>query len=134
MTPGQLLRAARCRHGLTQAQLARRARTSQAAISRIERDVVSPSVATMSALLRLMGEELDLSTRPVDSGHDRTLLRRNLEKTPDQRVRDGVAERTFAWIIHNRRMGKDYEWLCATGEAWMYAAMTRLMVRRLALA
>jgi hypothetical protein len=29
-------------------------------------------------------------------------------------------------------MSKDYERLCATGEAFIYAAMTRLMVRRLA--
>ena len=42
-------------------------------------------------------------------------------------------ERTFAWICHNRRMStKDYERLCATGEAFVYAAMVRLMVRRLA--
>ena len=43
-----------------------------------------------------------------------------------------VVERTFAWICHNRRMAKDYERLCATGEAFLYVAMTRLMVRRLA--
>ena len=43
-----------------------------------------------------------------------------------------VVERTIAWISHNRRMAKDYERLCATGEAFIYAAMTRLMVRRLA--
>src|SRR5215204_632362 len=43
-----------------------------------------------------------------------------------------VVERTFAWICHNRRMAKDYERLCATGEAFVYASMTRLMVRRLA--
>lgn len=43
-----------------------------------------------------------------------------------------VVERTYAWICHNRRMSKDYERLCATGEAFVYAAMTRLMVRRLA--
>ena len=43
-----------------------------------------------------------------------------------------VVERTFAWISHNRRMAKDYERLSATGEALVYAAMTRLMVRRLA--
>ena len=41
-------------------------------------------------------------------------------------------ERTFAWICHNRRMSKDYERLCATGEAFVYVAMTRLMARRLA--
>jgi putative transposase len=43
-----------------------------------------------------------------------------------------VAERTFAWISHNRRMSKDYERLCSPGEAFIYAARTRLMLRRLA--
>jgi putative transposase len=43
-----------------------------------------------------------------------------------------VVERTFSWLSQNRRMNKDYERLCATGEAFVYAAMTRLMVRRLA--
>jgi transposase len=43
-----------------------------------------------------------------------------------------VVERTFAWISHNRRMAKDYERLCSTGKAFVYAAKTRLMVRRLA--
>ena len=43
-----------------------------------------------------------------------------------------VVERSFAWISHNRRMSKDYErLLCASGEAFVYAAMSRLMVRRL---
>jgi putative transposase len=42
-----------------------------------------------------------------------------------------VVERTFAWLDQYRRMSKDYERLCATGEAFIYAAMTRLMVRRL---
>jgi transposase len=43
-----------------------------------------------------------------------------------------VVERSFAWISHNRRMSKDYERLCSTGEAFVYAAMTRLMLRWLA--
>ena len=43
-----------------------------------------------------------------------------------------VVERTIAWIDHNRRMAKDYErFLCASGEALVYAAMIRLMTRRL---
>jgi putative transposase len=42
-----------------------------------------------------------------------------------------VIERTFAWLCHNRRMSKDYERLCATSEAFVYVAMTRLMVGRL---
>src|SRR5829696_1026485 len=47
-------------------------------------------------------------------------------------LRRWVVERTFAWISHNRRMGKDYERLCVSGEAFVYVAMRRLMVRRLA--
>ncbi len=43
-----------------------------------------------------------------------------------------VVERTFGWLGHSRRLSKDYERLCATGEALIYAAMSRLMVRRLA--
>jgi transcriptional regulator with XRE-family HTH domain len=71
MTPGQLLRETRRRHGLTQRQLAARARTSQAAISRVERDLVSPSVATLASWLDLMGEELRLETLPIDYGTTR---------------------------------------------------------------
>ena len=43
-----------------------------------------------------------------------------------------VVERTFSWIDQNRRMSKDYERLPETGEAFIYVAMSRLMVRRLA--
>jgi putative transposase len=43
-----------------------------------------------------------------------------------------VVERTLSWIDQNRRMSKDYERLCASGEAFVYAAMIRLMTRRLA--
>ena len=43
-----------------------------------------------------------------------------------------VAERTFSWLGQSRRLSKDYERLCETGEALIYATMTRLMARRLA--
>ena len=43
-----------------------------------------------------------------------------------------VVERTFSWIDQNRRMSKDYERLPETSEAFIYVAMSRLMVRRLA--
>ena len=61
---GHLLRDARRRHGLTQAQLAARARTSQAAISRIERGLVSPTISTLGNLLRLVDEDLVLASAP----------------------------------------------------------------------
>ena len=44
-----------------------------------------------------------------------------------------VVERTFAWLGHYRNLSKDYEELPETTEAWVYAAMTGLMLRRLAL-
>jgi putative transposase len=43
-----------------------------------------------------------------------------------------VVERTIAWIDHNRRMSKDYVRLPESGEAFIYVAMSRLMLRRLA--
>jgi putative transposase len=43
-----------------------------------------------------------------------------------------VVERTFSWLSQNRRMSKDYERLPESSEAFVYAAMTRLMLRRLA--
>ena len=43
-----------------------------------------------------------------------------------------VLERTFAWLVRQRRLSKDYEALSETNEAWAYTAMTGLMLRRLA--
>jgi transposase len=43
-----------------------------------------------------------------------------------------IVERTFAWLGRNRRLSKDYERLCETTETWIYLAMTRLMLRRIA--
>jgi putative transposase len=43
-----------------------------------------------------------------------------------------IVERTFAWLGQNRRMSKDYERLPESGEAFIYVAMSRLMLKRLA--
>lgn len=43
-----------------------------------------------------------------------------------------VVERTFGWLNHYRRLSKDYEYWLQTSDATVYAAMTHLMVRRLA--
>jgi transposase len=65
------------------------------------------------------GHKMDLGKLPK---------RPAFEKLP----RRWVAERTFAWISHHRRMAKDYERLCSTGEAFIHATMTRMMAKRLA--
>ena len=83
---------------------------------------------TPEKVLFAWARELHKEGRSVDL--NQLLPRRGFEVLP----RRWVVERTFAWICHNRRLSKDYERLCATGEAFIYAAMTRLMVRRLACA
>ena len=45
-----------------------------------------------------------------------------------------VAERTIGWLSQSRRMSKDYERLCQSSQAMIYAVMSRLMLRRLACA
>ena len=81
-----------------------RARTSQAAISRIERGLVSPSVDTLAHLLDLLGEELTLEVRPIDYGHDVTLLRQNLERTVSGRMDHGTAFANF--VLRNRGIAR----------------------------
>jgi putative transposase len=44
-----------------------------------------------------------------------------------------IVERTLAWLVRHPRLTVDYEALPATSEAFIYAAMTRIMVKRLAL-
>ncbi len=90
-SPGELLRAARRRHGVSQARLAARASTTQSAISRIERDRVSPSVETLRSLLHLLGEDLELGVAERDTGIDRTMIRERLGSTTGERVEYGTA-------------------------------------------
>jgi transcriptional regulator with XRE-family HTH domain len=90
-TPGQVLREARERHGVSQKRLAMRASTTQSAISRIERDRVSPSVATLRDLLYLLGEDLTLGAEERDTGIDRTLNVERLKLSPTKRLEYGTA-------------------------------------------
>lgn len=72
MRTDRLIRDARGGAGLSQAQLAVRARTSQSAIARYERGVTAPSLATLERLLRACGRPLRLVTAP---GDDRSAAR-----------------------------------------------------------
>ncbi|HYF28185.1 MAG TPA: helix-turn-helix transcriptional regulator, partial [Baekduia sp.] len=58
------------RHEVSQRQLARRAGTSQAAISHIESGRVSPTVATLEKLLLCLGERLELEACPLPGWQD----------------------------------------------------------------
>lgn len=41
-----------------------------------------------------------------------------------------IVERTFAWLVRNRRLAKDWEPLPATTETWIDLALCRLMTKR----
>ena len=43
-----------------------------------------------------------------------------------------VVERSFAWLVQNRRLVRDYEQTDTSAVAWMHVAIIRLMIRRLA--
>ena len=43
-----------------------------------------------------------------------------------------VVERTFGWLMFQRRLVRDYERTTASAEAWVYIAMIRIQLRRLA--
>lgn len=86
MSPGELIRTARQRHGLSQRRLALRAGTDQAAISRIERGEVSPTAETLERLLNAMGETLRLASSPMSRDYDPLHLRASLERTPSERL------------------------------------------------
>lgn len=83
--------------GLTQQELAERARTSQPAVARLEQGRVSPTFATLERLVAAAGFQVRLDLVPVAATDpvldaykrdvDRTLLRQNLQKTVDERIR-----------------------------------------------
>ncbi len=87
---GELLREVRTRYGISQADLATRANTTQSAISRIESGKVSPSFDTLRELMRLLSANLVLDVSARDAGVDPTLNERNFEFSPAARVERGL--------------------------------------------
>ncbi|MDP1821545.1 MAG: helix-turn-helix transcriptional regulator [Acidimicrobiales bacterium] len=71
---GSLIETARVRAGLTQAELARRARTSQSAIAFYEAGTRSPSMATLERIVRAAGFEMRIQLEAPDD-HDASLDR-----------------------------------------------------------
>jgi transcriptional regulator with XRE-family HTH domain len=78
-----LVRTARRRANLTQAQLAERAGLSQAEVARLERAGSNPTAATLERLLKATGYRLEL--RRLDAV-DETQLRERLDLTPAERL------------------------------------------------
>lgn len=97
MNSGALLSRARHLAGLSQAELAQRAGTSQPAIARFESGQANPTVATIERLLAAAGFALHVELVPLESPDpivkaykkdvDRTMIRENLRRSIDDRLR-----------------------------------------------
>ena len=74
----------------------------------------------MAWMEELFGWKLEVVEKPKDQPGFQVLPKR------------WIVERTFAWLVRQRRLARDYERLPEISEAFIYAAMIRLMVRRLA--
>lgn len=102
----RLLLQARRTAGMSQRELAARAKTTQAAVARIEGGHTSPTLSTLARLVHAAGFDLHIElatpqqTDAIIEAYkrdiDRSLLRENLKKTVDQRVRSLTALARFA--------------------------------------
>ncbi|CAN5375878.1 hypothetical protein BH23ACT9_BH23ACT9_39850 [soil metagenome] len=110
MLASTALRHARRRAGLTQRELADITGHAQSTIARIESGAIDPRVGTLDDLLRSCGEELRAVER-IGVGVDRTLARRNLTRSPAERVAhmaaradDNLARLATALVAMNARL------------------------------
>jgi HTH-type transcriptional regulator/antitoxin HipB len=113
-TSGQILQWAREMAGLTQEQLAVRARTGQAAISQIERGQLEPSLARLRSLVALTGHELDTTVSPRALSIDEPLFLHSLRMLPEERLeltvelsRSGLALRAGGREAELERAARD---------------------------
>ena len=82
MKPSRLIRDARTAAGLSQAEVARRARTSQPAIARYEAGSSTPSLATLERILRACRRSLEVgaTARVTRGGRTASLARVRRER------------------------------------------------------
>src|SRR5687768_2663065 len=86
---GELLTDARQRSGMSQRELARRARTAQSVVARIELSETNPSWGTLTRLIEAAGFELAATLRRITV--DTSMLDdvpRILALTPEERLRE----------------------------------------------
>ena len=89
MISADLLKEARLRAGITQAELGRRVKRSQSQIARWERGDVKPSLETLRDLIRACGLELWFRMANYDDSYVPDILD-NLKVTPAERIERAV--------------------------------------------
>lgn len=96
MTPGELIKAAREQHGLSQRRLAYRAGTSQSAIARVERGDEEVTWTRLRSILAAMGEEPVVERQRLPSRYDARDLIHDRAMPPDVRLAAGLDFNRFA--------------------------------------
>ena len=87
MTAGLLIRSARLRAGLTQAELGRRLSMPRSQIARWELEEVEPALGTVRKVLRACGFDLSMALVPYGKDEDRDTRLRELQRlTPQERL------------------------------------------------
>jgi|SRR5918994_4486400 predicted transcriptional regulator len=86
MEPSTLIKRARKAAGLTQADLARRARMKQPEIARLESAGANPRLSTLKRVVAATGHSLKLDL-DEDFGLDETLIVESLKQSPEERLR-----------------------------------------------
>ena len=94
-----LVREARKRAGLTQAELGRRAGVPQSTVARIESGARDPSTELVERLVRAAGLEIRVSLGEPDPGTS-SLFPRTLRRTPAERLAD--AARAARLVLRGR--------------------------------
>lgn len=100
MNSAALIREARLRAGLSQAELSHRLGTSQSAVARWEAGRTHPSAETLGRVVEACGLELRPSLVDADPG-GATLIERTLTLSAEQRLDELV--RAVAFIRSGRR-------------------------------
>jgi transcriptional regulator with XRE-family HTH domain len=95
-SPGDLIHRHRLQLGLSQRSLARRAGTTQAAVSRIERGLTTPTWETVRALLLAMGFEPELRARRLRGRWDSVHLAALRERSPAERLELAISANRLA--------------------------------------
>jgi predicted transcriptional regulator len=95
MTPGELVKERRLRHGLSQRELAYRAGTSQSAIARIEAGDEDVTWQRLRSVLAAMGDEPVLHSKRLQSRYDVEDLMRERAMSPEARLMSAIAFNRF---------------------------------------
>jgi transcriptional regulator with XRE-family HTH domain len=90
-----LIKDARAKAGLSQAQLALRLGVSQAAVAKLEHPSSNPTVETLDRALRATGQRLELEASPWQPSVDETLIAQQLRLSPEQRL--AQLESMYEW-------------------------------------